>query len=106
MCFAAKETCHQRDGAPWNELANENDAAPPVLRALPSHVKPENDLLEGAVERNRQAGNACIEKEKADNALKVISLTNMQLCPWRNEPRQKLWLDLEADDRKVAASSP
>ena len=69
------------------------------------HIETKIHFLEIAVERDGQAKQACVEKEKADDAEKCFTIIVVELDAGRNKRREDRRIDNEIEHRKITPIS-
>src|ERR1051326_745125 len=99
--FAIKRPRDEGDGAPRNQLANENDTTPPFVRTLAPDIKAQVYFLEIAMQRNGQTDHARVEKEKADNADERLAFVEIDLGFYGDERLEDFRIDGEIEHRQV-----
>ncbi len=68
VLLAIDKPRHRSDRQLRDDLANEDNATPPSIRLLATHIKAEVHLLEVPISRNRNADHPRIEEHEADHA--------------------------------------
>src|SRR4029453_2667854 len=89
------------DSALGNELAHENDAAPPCVSRFLAHVEAQIHFLEISVRRNGKARETRVEKKKTDDADECLAVFKIDLRSRRDERRKDRWIDNEIQHRQV-----
>src|SRR5215204_1911271 len=89
----ARCSCDRHAG---NDLFDKNHAAAPFVAGQMAHVKPEIDLLEIAVERNRNALDSRVKKHQAEDAEVSCALVGIDHGAGRRQ-----WFEHFACDLKI-----
>src|SRR5438132_1385464 len=85
----------------WNNFADERDTAPPAINILPAYVKPQIHLLEVAMEWNRDAEDARVEKKKTDHTKECFTPKKIEFCPRREQRLQDFGISDKVYHRQV-----
>src|SRR5579864_3392374 len=83
--LAIKNPCNRGDGALWHELPHEHNSPPPGVCRFFANVKSQVHFFEIAMQRNRKAEQAGVEKKETDDAEKGLTIVEINFGSRRNE---------------------
>ena len=100
--LTVENACGYGDGDFGNELANENNAAPPGLRGFFAHIKAQIHFFEIAMSRDGQSAHDSVIKEEADNAEISLTVVEVELGTGGHMRREDFPIDGKVQHGEVA----
>src|SRR5262245_39516918 len=106
VIFVVNDAGHCRYGPFGRDLFDEDHAAPPAVFSPATDVKPQVDLFEVSMKRNRQAEDTRLQEQEADDADEMAIIPRVEFDAARDERTQDRGMDFIVNHRQPPPFSP